>query len=89
MTVYVISYDLNRPGQNYPELFEAIKACGSWWHCLTSTWMVSSSMSALDIATKLWAVMDANDKLLVNPVAKGSSWAGFTGDCESWIKNNL
>lgn len=89
MTVYLISYDLNRPGQNYPALFDAIKACGNWWHCLTSTWMVSSGMSALEIANKVWAAMDANDKLLVNPVAPGSAWAGFSGDCESWIKSNL
>lgn len=90
MTIYVISYDLNRPGQDYKELHEAIKVCGNWWHCLDSTWMVSSQMSGIDIANKLWATMDRNDKLLVTPVAAGgSAWAGFTGDCESWLKNNL
>lgn len=89
MTVYVVSYDLNRPGQDYQDLHEAIKACGSWWHCLDSTWMVSSQMAAIDIANRLWPTMDQNDKLLVTPVAPGSAWAGFSDECELWIKNNL
>ncbi len=89
MAVYVISYDLNRPGQDYIELHAEIKSCGSWWHCLDSTWMVSTQMAAIDIANKLWSKMDRNDKLLVTPVTSGSAWAGFTGDCESWIKSNL
>lgn len=89
MTVYVISYDLNRPGQDYGDLHDSIKAFGNYWHCLDSTWMVSSNMSAIDIAKKLWAQMDTNDKLLVTPVAPGSAWSGFTGDCETWIKKNL
>ena len=31
MASYMIGYDLNRPGQNYPELFNAIKAISGWW----------------------------------------------------------
>lgn len=90
MAVYVISYDLNRPGQNYNDLFEAIKNVGSdWWHCLTSTWLVVSNKSAYQIAQAIGAHMDANDKLLVNPVVNGSAWAGFGGDCESWLQRNL
>lgn len=89
MTVYVITYDLNQPGQDYKDLHESIKDCGVWWHCLDSTWMISSKMTAIDIANKLWAKMDQNDRLLVTPVASGSASAGFTGDCESWIKSNL
>lgn len=89
MIIHVISYDLNRPDQDYKSLHEAIKECGNWWHCLDSTWMVSSNMAAIDIANKLWPQMDQNDKLIVTPVASGTSWAGFTGDCDSWIKKNL
>lgn len=89
MTIYVISYDLNNPGQDYKHLYEEIKSFESWWHCLDSTWMVSTQMAGINIANKLWAKMDRNDKLLVTPVVSGSAWAGFTGDCENWIKNNL
>ena len=90
MAVYVISYDLNQPGQNYAALHEAIKNVGTtWWHCLTSTWMVVSSKSALEVANALWPHMDGNDKLLVNPIATGSSWAGFEKNCEDWIKQHL
>ena len=89
MTIYVISYDLNRPSQDYKNLHDAIKVCGNWWHCLDSTWLLSTQMTAIDIAKKLGAQMDQNDKLLVTPVASGSAWAGFSGDCLSWIESNL
>jgi hypothetical protein len=90
MSVYVISYDLNRPGQNYDDLFDAIKASGTdWWHCLTSTWLLVSNQSALQVANALWAHMDRNDKLLVNPITHGSAYAGFDGDCLAWIQRNL
>ena len=89
MTVFVISYDLRQPGRDYEKLFEKIKSLGTWWHCQTSTWMVVSDLTALQIATALWAVMDQNDRLLVNPVAPGSAWAGFDEDCVAWIKHNL
>jgi hypothetical protein len=28
--VYLIMYDLNRPGQDYSNLYEAIKRLGAW-----------------------------------------------------------
>lgn len=89
MAAYVISYDLNSPGQRYTQLTEKIKSLGSWWHCLDSTWMVSTDLTALEVANQVWSVMDPNDKLLVTPIAPGSAWAGFSGDCLTWIKNNL
>ena len=89
MSLYVISYDLNRPGQDYSKLHEKIKSCGTWWHCIDSTWMVMSSMTGIDIANRLWPEMDSNDKPIVIPAAPGGAWAGFTGDCSSWLKTNL
>lgn len=36
----LVGYDLNRPHQDYGDLIDAIKALGTWWHCLDSTWIV-------------------------------------------------
>jgi hypothetical protein len=65
MTVYLITYDLNRPGQDYTKLHEAIRQCGEWCHPLESTWLVNTNMNATQISNWLLPHMDANDYLLV------------------------
>lgn len=63
--IYAINYDLNRPGQNYEKLHEAIKSCGGWWHYLGSTWLVDTSLSANAIWDRLKPYVDKNDRVLV------------------------
>lgn len=68
---YLITYDLNRPGQNYDDLYQAIKALGSvWWHYLDSTWLVNTKLSANQITQKLTKHIDKNDHLLVIKTTK-------------------
>jgi hypothetical protein len=89
---YLVGYDLRKPGQDYSDLFDAIKAAsdGNWWHCLDSTWMIRSSSDATQIANALLAWMDANDKLLVVPVIGAqAAWYGFTGDCYDWLMTTI
>ncbi|BEU87846.1 hypothetical protein TAMA11512_13100 [Selenomonas sp. TAMA-11512] len=64
--VYLITYDLNRPGQNYDSLYQAIKALGSsWWHYLDSTWLVNTELNAKQITQRLTKCLDKSDRLLV------------------------
>ena len=51
--IYAINYDLKRPGQNYDELYQAIKNCGTWWHYLGSTWLVDTSLDASGIWNRI------------------------------------
>lgn len=90
MSVFCISYDLNKAGQDYESLYKAIKdVSDDWWHCLDSTWLVVTDKTALQVATAMWTVMDQNDRLLVTAVGKDSAWAGFDKQCEDWLKKNL
>ena len=89
MTTFVIGYDLNRPGQDYKSVFDAIKDIGSWWHCLDSTWIVKSNLTAVQVRDKLAVHIDANDKLLVAVLSGEAAWTGFDKDCSTWLKNNL
>lgn len=90
MATQMIGYDLNRPGQNYPELIEAIKKLGNWWHCLDSTWLVVTDWSPIQIREHLKPHIDRGDELLVATLTRGS-WAsvGFSDECTNWLKNNL
>jgi hypothetical protein len=86
---YIISYDLHRPGQNYQDLYDAIKNFGNWWHCLDSTWIVKHPGPSSTISGKLTPHIDANDKLIVIQLVREASWYGFDTDCSNWLTNNL
>jgi hypothetical protein len=89
MKTYMIGYDLNKPGQNYTELIDAIKTLGTWWHCLDSTWLVKSNSTAIQIRDALSAHIDSSDELLVAQISGDAAWVGFDTQCSSWLKNNL
>jgi hypothetical protein len=89
MNAYLIGYDLNRPGQYYTDLIEAIKKIGNWWHCLDSTWIVKTNSTAVQIRDYLTRYLDTNDELLVVCLSGDAAWRGFDNQCSSWLKENL
>ena len=44
--MYLVTYALKKPGQDYKDIHEAIKSCGTWWHYLESTWLLKTSLSS-------------------------------------------
>lgn len=90
MAVYMIGYDLIRPGKDYTNIINAIKAYDNWWHCLDSTWLIISDRGAAAIRDDLKQHIDANDRLLVATMGKGAAWTtSFSKDCADWLKANL
>ncbi len=59
-----ISYDLNNPGQDYDKLIEAIKSLGGWAKIHRSFWYVNSSLTAQDVVTRLWPLMDKTTRFM-------------------------
>ena len=89
MHVYLIEYDLNRPGQNYPELIEAIKGLGAWCHHLKSAWLVVSSGSAVQVRAALLPHIDETDDLMVMKVDGEAAWYGLSDEISNWITERL
>lgn len=86
--IYLISYDLNRPGQNYKDLHDAIKELGAWWHYLDSTWLIDTRLGASEIYRRLSPHMDKNDRVLI--ISVGSDYNGWlTQDAWDWINERL
>ena len=84
--VYMVGYDLNRPGQNYSALFEEIKTVSSnWWHNLDSTWIIVSNLTATQIRDRLRAKIDAGDELLVAKISAPAAWCGFSKEASDWL----
>jgi GH35 family endo-1,4-beta-xylanase len=90
MRTMLVGYDLNRPGQNYPALYEALKAVPLWWHYLDSTWLLRTEESAADLRNRLMRHIDAGDELLVIDVTNPeAAWAGFDSRASQWLSDNL
>ena len=85
MTKYLITYDLNKPGQDYAGLYDAIKALGEYKHPLDSTWFVKSSKTAASIRDLLKAKIDHNDKLFITEVGSWASWQ--LPDLANWLNS--
>ncbi|WP_413806322.1 hypothetical protein [Streptomyces sp. OE57] len=85
----IIGYDLNRPGQDYGSLQEAIKTLGTWWHHLDSTWIVATSKTTIQVRDGLKKHIDVNDELLVVELTGVGAWCGFPASGSEWLKKNL
>ncbi|MGV3588560.1 MAG: hypothetical protein ACO1OF_16260 [Adhaeribacter sp.] len=90
MKTYLIGYDLISPGQDYEELFDAIKSLSKiWWHSLDSTWIIKTNMSAVDIRNSLLPYLDTNDEILVVSLDGESAWKGFKDKSSQWLDRNI
>ncbi|MFV8869115.1 hypothetical protein [Serratia fonticola] len=69
MTIYTVSYDLNKKGQNYNGLYEELKKTDHL-HVLDSTWFVNTNESADVLSQRLRSRVDENDYILVIKVTK-------------------
>jgi hypothetical protein len=92
VAIYVVGYDIHpQKGETYESLIKALQTIGDdWWHCLDSTWLIKTPMSALDLTNAIWKHMRADDQLLVVKYdPPHSAWNGFKDDCNDWLKRNM
>ena len=87
---YLISYDLNAPGKNYDDLYEAIKNAsnGTWCKPLRSVYVINSNLSAKTIYDRLTPCLDSNDCVLIIEVTKNSYWY-LDGDISDYLYKML
>lgn len=91
MRTYLVTYDLMRPGKDYPALFNAIKsaaAAGGWAHPLDSFWLINTGLTGAQLRDYLLRFIDRNDRIFVADV--GNDWAGFglTPAVVDWLHAN-
>ena len=90
MATFLVSYDLNKPGQDYKDLIEAIKGLSdTWWHHLDSTWVLEHPGPSKAIRDGLTPHLDASDELLVVKLTGEGAWTGFNEKGSKWLKDNL
>ena len=65
---YFITYDLNKAGQDYENVIQAIKSAsdGAWCTYWKSSYLIRSNyQSAQEVSDKITKYLDSNDSLLV------------------------
>jgi hypothetical protein len=73
---YIVSYDLNKQGQDYTSLTDELKRFGAK-KVLYSQWVLRhNSTTCANLRDHFWKFMDSNDRLLVTEL-DGSGWAGM------------
>lgn len=86
--LYLITYEINKE-KDHDALYEAIKACGTWWHYLDSAWIVKTDKSATDIQAKLLPHIDRVDDSLLIIKIDGSERGGLLPKkAWEWLKRN-
>lgn len=90
MSVYMITYDLNKQGQNYEALIKAIKdsSTGAWCTYWKSSYLIKSNLSVQQVSDNLTSCLDSNDSLIVIEVKP--SYQGWLKE-KGWkyIKENI
>lgn len=89
MPAYLITYDLNTPGQNYDKVIEKIKESSSaWCSYWKSSWLIKSNLTPNQITDKIKPFLDGSDRLIVIEVT--NNYQGWMAEDEwTWIKKNI
>jgi hypothetical protein len=84
MAVLVVAYSLKSPGKDYGPFFAALKGSGAWMHYIDDCWLVDATLTADQLAKKLYPYITNTDRLLVMRVtSENQGW--LPADAWTWI----
>ncbi len=87
--LYLITYDLNRPGQEYEELYEELRNSSTWWHYLDSTWLIVTQESINELNDRIKNTIDENDRFLIFDIT-GMDYQGWLSEeAWQWIRKHI
>ena len=81
----LVTYDLNKSGQNYDALIEKIKTLGAWAKVQQSVWYLHTSYSTDEVLDLLSKVTDYNDSIFVANM-NSASWQGLSAEVQQFIQ---
>jgi len=84
--ILLVTYDLKRPRASYGELFDELKSRDSWWHYLSSTWLIATRETPRELSSALKPHIFEGDRILV---VRFSDHSGLLPrKAWNWIKNH-
>jgi len=85
MAVFVVSYDLRKPGRDYQPLWGRLAA----WRAvrgLQSLWFINWDTNSTAIRDDLAKYVDPNDALFVGRLSGEAAWMGMQGTSGETLK---
>lgn len=90
MAAYIVTYDLNRSGQDYKRIEAAIMTFAGYAQVATTTWIVIAfGITAVAIADVLRKASDRNDEIFVAELTRDLAWNGLGDALDTWIRENI
>jgi len=83
--IYLVTYNLDRPDQDYQTLFAAIRSAGRAVHAMEHTWFVRTNYTVTQIRDTIAQHIGYSDKLFVCEVTNWASTRMGSGDWLSQI----
>jgi hypothetical protein len=71
--LYWISYDLDKPGQDYTDLLNRLKQLKAV-RILRSDWLLETTATTVETRDDLRQFMDGNDRVMVSQVSNNAAW---------------
>lgn len=87
MTTFMVSYDLKKPGKDYPKLWEELERLKAH-RTLESFWLVSASNTAKEVHDHLKGFVDQNDSMWVLELTKSHHFSNARAGTNDWLKTN-
>lgn len=91
MALFLITYDLRKPGRNYTSLTALLAQTWKGKKIAESVWLVELNCGAAQARDFVQQTVDPNDRIAVIELKPGSDWAarhGFPGGVE-WLSFNV
>lgn len=87
MKPYIISYDLNNPGQDYNDLINKIKSFPYYSHFQKSNFLIKSTLTAKEIYNQLSIYLDDSDLIFISELTSYNHY----GSLYDWdnIEHNI
>ncbi|WP_339142388.1 hypothetical protein [Pseudoalteromonas galatheae] len=87
MSVLLVTYDLNSPGQKHGQLLEELQSF-AWAKLSESSYAINTTLTPDQLFERLKQYLDTNDNLYIITLKK--PWQGYgPKDVNEWLSNNL
>lgn len=87
MAIYLVTYDLNNPGQRHSQILKAVKEY-PWARLSESSYAIEATASPQQIFNSLSGYLDKNDNLYVIKLTTPYYGQG-PQDINDWLANKL
>ncbi|MFA7302083.1 MAG: hypothetical protein WC069_07260 [Candidatus Shapirobacteria bacterium] len=86
--ILLVTYDLKKPGKDYTSLYNLLKTAPHWWHYMESVWIIQTTETVDMWNTKIAAVIDQNDLVLIVDITKRPRQGRLIKEAWDWIRTN-